>query len=152
MSTQVSAAPTTLYETDFYAWSQRQTALLRAEEFEQVDWDNLIEEIESLGKSQRSEVESLLTVIIMHLLKWCYQPGKRSRSWRVTIGTQRIDLADLLSKNPTLRTQLAEFVADRYPNAVKKAALETGLERKHFPAACPWTAAQIMDEEFWPED
>lgn len=85
---------TTLYETDFYAWTKRQAALLRGEEFEQIDWNNLIAEIESLGRSEKHEVESRLTVILMHLLKWQYQPSKRStgRSWRKTLTIQRIDL------------------------------------------------------------
>ena len=144
---------TTLYETDFYAWTQRQAVLLREEEFEQIDWDHLIEEIESLGSSQQHEVESRLIVIMMHLLKWQYQPNKRltGRSWRKTIATQRVDLERLLRKNPSLRARLPEFITDVYPDAVKKAIIETGLDKRTFPPQCPWRTAQIMDEEFWPE-
>ena len=141
---------TTLYETDFYAWSQRQTALLRAEEFEQVDWDNLIEEIDSLGKSAQNEAESRLIILIMHLLKWLYQHDKRSRSWRITIGNQRDDLDLHFAKNPSLCPRAAEFIADVYPRAVKRAARETGIDRSTFPIECPWTDTQILDEEFWP--
>ena len=143
---------TTLYETDLYAWTQRQVALLREEEFEQIDWDHLIEEIESLGSSQQHEVESRLIVIMMHLLKWQYQPNKRltGRSWRKTIATQRVDLERLLRKNPSLRARLPEFVTDAYPDALKKAIIETGLDKQTFPPQCPWSVAQIMDEEFWP--
>jgi hypothetical protein len=140
----------TLYETDFYAWTQRTVDLLRDEEFAEVDWNNLIEEIESLGKSQRQEVRSRLTVLIMHLLKLQYQPARKSRSWRITVITQRVDLAPLLDDNPSLRAQLSTFVAAAYPDAVKKAVAETGLPKATFPVECPWTAAQIMDEEFWP--
>lgn len=143
----------TLYETDFYAWTQRQAVLLREEEFEQIDWDHLIEEIESLGSSQQHEVESRLIVILMHLLKCQYQPNKRftGRSWRKTIATQRVDLDRLLRKNPSLRARLPEFILDAYPDAVKKAIIETRLDKHTFPSECPWSAAQIMDEEFWPE-
>jgi hypothetical protein len=141
---------TTLYETDFYAWTQRQAELLRTEEFEQVDWDNLIEEIESLGKSQRQEVRNRLTVLIMHLLKLHFQRRTQTRSWRVTVATQRVDLELLLADNPSLRASLAAFVAEAYPFAVKKAVAETGLSKDVFPPACPWTAEQIMDEAFWP--
>ncbi len=143
---------TTLYETDFYAWSQTQAALLRDEEFEQVDWENIIEEIDSLGKSQRSELTSRLTVLLMHLLKWRYQPAKRGHSWLVTIGNQRDDLADLLAENPSLATQINSFILASYPKAVKKAARESRLPRATFPADCPWAVAQIMDEDFWPAD
>ncbi len=142
--------PTTLYDTDFYAWTQHQVALLRTEEFEAVDWDNLIEEIDSLGKSQRQEVRSRLTILIMHLLKLQYQPARRTRSWRTTVITQRADLEPLLADNPTLRAHLALLIAEAYSVAVKKAAAETGLDKQSFPVECPWSAAQLLDEEFWP--
>lgn len=143
---------TTLYETDFYAWTQRQSELLRLEEFAEVDWRNLIEEIESLGRSEKHEVENRLIVLIMHLLKWAYQPELQSRSWRSTIMVQRVDLRRLLRDNPSLRAHLTDFVGDVYPDAVVKASAETGLRKTTFPAACPYTAAQIMDDEFWPEE
>lgn len=144
---------TTLYETDFYAWTQRQAELLREEEFEQIDWDNIIEEIESLGRSEKHEIESRLIVIMMHLLKWQYQPNKRltGRSWRKTINIQRIDLDRHLSKNPSLRARLPEIIHDTYSTAVRKAIVETGFDKHTFPAECPWSAEQILDEEFWPE-
>lgn len=143
---------TTLYETDFYAWTQRQAALLREEAFEQIDWNNLMEEIESLGRSEKHEVESRLTVILMHLLKWQYQPSRRitGRSWRKTLTIQRIDLDRHLAQNPSLRAQLPLLVNDVYTLAVRKAAVETGLDRRTFPLQCPWTVEQILDEEFWP--
>lgn len=141
---------TTLYETDFYAWAQRQAILLREEEFEQVDWDNIIEEIESLARTEKHEVESRLEVLLMHLLKWRYQPGKRGRSWRATIDEQRRRLHKLLRESPSLRARLTDFVGETYPDAIRAAVIETGLDKHAFPAACPWTAEQIMDEEFWP--
>lgn len=142
---------TTLYETDFYAWTQRQAELLRSEEFSEVDWNNLIEEIETLGRSDRRELISRLEVLLMHLLKWQCQPRKRGKSWRATIAEQRRRLRTLLVESPSLRAQLNEFVTNTYPDAVQAAVIETGLPAKAFPSQCPWTAAQIMDEEFWPE-
>lgn len=142
---------TTLYETDFYAWTQRQAELLQQEEFTAVDWHNLIEEIESLGRREKHEVENRLIVLIMHLLKWAYQSELQSRSWRSTITVQRVDLRRLLRDNPSLRAHLAEFVVDVYPDAVVKASAETGLRKTTFPSTCPYTVAQIMDDEFWPE-
>lgn len=143
----------TLYDTDFYAWTQRQAALLRAEDFGEVDWNNLIEEIETLGRSDKREVISRLEVLIMHLLKLTHQPraARYTRGWRNTIGEQRQRLHRLLRESPSLRAQLTELVADAYPDAIKSAARETGLAPRTFPAECPWSADQIMDEEFWPE-
>lgn len=142
---------TTLYKTDYYAWTQRQAALLRAEEFSEVDWNNLIEEIETLGRSDRREVDSRLVVLLMHLLKWRYQTGKRSKSWRVTIDGQRYQLEKLLKESPSLRAQLDTFVAEAYPGAIRAAAVETGLPASTFPRECPWTVDQVMNEEFWPQ-
>lgn len=141
---------TTLYDTDFYAWTQRQAALLRAEEFSEVDWNNLIEEIETLGRSDKRELDSRLEVLLMHLLKWRYQAGKRGKSWRVTIDEQRRRLAKLLKESPSLHAQLATFVVEAYPDALRAAVMETGLPAATFPGECPWTPAQVLDGEFWP--
>ncbi|MBX3014831.1 MAG: DUF29 domain-containing protein [Caldilineaceae bacterium] len=144
---------TTLYDTDVYAWSQRQAALLRAEDFEHVDWNNLIEEIDSVGIEQLHKVESHLIRLLQHLLKWQYQPSKRAtgRSWQLTIVEQRDRLQRVLHKNPSLSARLPEILAEVYPSAVKFAAVETGLDKRTFPAECPWSAEQVLDEEFWPE-
>lgn len=142
---------TKLYDTDFYAWTERQAELLRAEEFEEVDWDNLIEEIMAMGAAQRRELTSRLQVLIMHLLKWQYQPDLRSKSWGYTIRDQRNELTYLLEESPSLRTLLIERIAVAYPRAVKDALEETGFLRSPFPSTCPYTAEQILDETFWPE-
>ena len=142
----------TLYETDLYAWSQQQVKLLRTEDFAEVDWNNLIEEIDSLGISQLNEVENRLIKLIMHLLKWQYQPEKRQmgRSWYLTIAHQRVRLERMLGKVPTLRTRLPEIITDIYPAAVKLAAAETQLPRSTFPRQCPYSPTQILDDEFFP--
>ena len=142
---------TTLYETDFYAWTQRQSALLRQEEFAEVDWRNLIEEIESLGRHQQNELRSRLEVLIMHLLKWQWQPEHQSRSWRSTINVQRRDLDRLLDENPSLRSRLPDLLPKAYRRACKDAFDEMGLLRWRFPAESPYTIDQILDEAFWPE-
>lgn len=143
--------PTNLYETDIHAWSQRQVELLRAEEFAAVDWHHIIEEIESLGVSQRHEIRNRLMILLMHLLKWHYQPTLQSRSWQSTITIRRDDLEIVLSDNPSLRARLPEFIAEAYPRAVKRAVLETGLPKTTFPAECPYSPEQLVDESFWPE-
>ena len=141
---------TGLYETDLYAWSQQQVALLRAEDFAEVDWHHLIEEIDSLGISQLREVENRLIKLIMHLLKWQFQREKRQtgRSWYLTITHQRVKLERALEKTPTLSARLPEIIHDVYPSAVRLAAAETELPRTTFPAACPYTPMQILDDEF----
>lgn len=140
----------TLYDLDFYTWTQRQAALLRFEEWEKLDWQHIAEEIESLGKKDKRQVQSCLAVLIMHLLKWQYQPSKRSPSWRKTIKEQRFRLALVLNDSPSLKSSLAEFVALVYPHAVESAADETGLDRKSLPALCPYSIEQLFDNTFLP--
>ncbi|MGA0200640.1 MAG: DUF29 domain-containing protein, partial [Prochlorotrichaceae cyanobacterium] len=93
-----------LYDTDFYAWTVEQCQLLKNGDFQQLDLINLMEEIESLGKQQRQELRNRLGVLIGHLLKWDYQPQKRSKSWRVTIREQRREILQLLKENPSLKS------------------------------------------------
>ena len=138
-----------LYKSDFYAWTQQQLALLRNHNLEQLDVVNLIEEIEEMGRREKRELESRLEVLLMHLLKWQYQPGLRSRSWQLTIKEQRLRLAKLLKENPSLKAILADYVISAYALAIISAEKETGLDT--FPVDCPYSAYQTMDEEFIPE-
>jgi len=141
---------TSLYETDLYAWSQQQVALLRAEDFAEVDWHNVIEEIDSLGISQRNEIKNRLKELLMHLLKWQFQPTKQSPSWHKSIIMQRNAINDLLDDNPSLRRLIPESIELVYPRAVRDAIVETGLARSVFPTTCPYTVGQVMDDEFFP--
>ena len=140
----------TLYDLDFYTWTQRQAELLRIEEWEQLDWQHIAEEIESLGKKDKRQVQSRLAILIMHLLKWQYQPEKRSPSWRKTIKEQRFRLALVLNDSPSLKSNINEFIALVYPHAVESAADETRLARKTFPATCPYSSEQLLDPSFLP--
>jgi len=140
-----------LYEQDFYAWTQTTAALIRAGKWYDLDREALAEEVESLGKSQHRELGSRLDVLVMHLLKWRYQPSEHSGSWRSTIRTQRRELRRLLQQNPSLRPLIASIIADGYGDARLEASDETGLPPTTFPQACPWTVEQILDADFWPE-
>lgn len=142
---------TSLYEADFYAWANQQAALLRAGNLSSADIAHIAEEIESMGKSEKRELVSRLTVLLLHLLKWRFQPGLRGNSWRYTIKVQRRDLARHLDDNPSLRAQLTPVLADAYASAVLMAAGETGLPEATFPAECPWSYLQAADPDFWPE-
>jgi hypothetical protein len=141
------------YDHDFYAWTQQQADLLRAKRWRELDYDNLAEELEALGKRDRRELQRRLEVLVMHLLKWRYQPERRerSRSWRSTIREQRRRLTRLLQDSPSLRSEVPAFLDDGYPYARGMAVDETALPPETLPATCPWTAAQVLDDAFWPE-
>jgi hypothetical protein len=143
-----------LYEQDFYAWTQQQAVLLRAQKWHDLDYDNLAEEVESLGKSQRHALESRLEKLVLHLLKWQYQPDKRLRehSWQRTILEQRRRLSRLLQQSPSLRPTLPAVLHESYAYIRKRTSLETRLPEHVFPATCPWTPEQVLDDDFWPED
>lgn len=139
-----------LYEADFYAWVQEQVRFLRSQQFSRIDWPNLIEEVESLGKQQRQELRNRLSVLVGHLLKWHYQPQNRSRSWLATLRIQRLDIADLLKDNPSLKPDLEESLARAYLKGVELAVGETNLPHGTFPTECPYTLAEILDSGFYP--
>jgi len=140
-----------LYEDDFHAWASEQAALLRAGKLSTADIEHIAEEIESMGKTEKRELVSRLKVLLLHLLKWQFQPLLRGPSWRATIRIQRRDLADHLADNPSLKAYLPEATARAYGNAVIAAGAETGLTEATFPPACPWSFEQLTDEGFWPE-
>ncbi len=141
-----------LYEQDFYAWANEQAALLRAGRLSVADIEHIAEEIESMGKTEKRELVNRLAVLLMHLLKWRYQPGLRGKSRRVTVEEQRRQLVRHIRDNPSLRGCLPEAMADAYGDAILAAVRETDLETYMFPVACPWTFTQTMDAGFWPEN
>jgi len=141
----------TLYDHDFYAWTNEQAGLLRAGKLSEADLEHIAEEIESMGKSEKRELISRLTVLLLHLLKWEFQPVRRSTSWRLSIANTRDALTDHLADNPSLQSVLEASIDTAYRRARRDAALETGLSESTFPSACPWLFSQMMDENFWPE-
>lgn len=140
-----------LYDHDFYAWTNEQAALLRAGKLDAADVEHIAEEIESMGRTEKRELVSWLTVLLVHLLKWQYQPLLQGSSWRTTIRIQRIDIADHLIDNSSLKGQILEAIARAYTKARVEAAAETGLHEATFPLTAPWSFEQIMDEGFWPD-
>ena len=139
------------YDDDFFAWTQEQARLLRDGELADIDVENLAEEIESMGRSNRRELRSRLAVLIMHLLKWRYQPVFRSTSWSGTIREQRTQIRELVDESPSLSSMLSGELSVIYKAAVVKAVIETGLEDSSFPADCPFTPEQILSEDFLPD-
>jgi len=147
----MSTATATLYETDFYGWIQSQVAALRAGQLGALDRDNLIEEIDDMGKRQKQELRSRLTVLLIHLLKWQYQPMLQGKSWASTIKIQRFEIKGHLADNPSLKHGLDEIFGRAYQGAILGAEHETGLPAAAFPPECPWTFEQVLDDVFWPE-
>lgn len=142
------------YDDDFYAWTQSQATLLREEKWQVLDYANLAEELESLGKSEYRELEQRLDGLLMHLLQWRYQPSGRQtgHSWRSTIRQHRRQLSRLLRDSPSLRPRIPAVLQESYTNARRNASDETGVQFSTFPATCPRTVDQILDEAFWPDE
>jgi Domain of unknown function DUF29 len=136
------------YDTDLYEWTKEQADALRRRAANALDWDNLAEEIESLGKSDRRQIQSRLEVLLMRLLKWRYQPEWRCGSWRGSIFEARLRLRKLLADSPSLRSYPAEYLPEAYNNARGKALEETGL--LSLPDACPWTIDEVTADDFLP--
>lgn len=141
-----------LYDRDFYAWANEQATLLRAGRFDLADIGNIAEEIESMGRSEKRELVSRLSVLLLHLLKWRHQPSLRGNSWRLTIVEQRQQVRDHLNDNPSLRSHLPDALRSAYRSARNHAAIETGLGLAVFPADCPYPFDDAMREDFWPEE
>jgi hypothetical protein len=140
-----------LYDQDFYAWANEQAGLLRAGRLSEVDIEHIAEEIESMGRSEKRELVNRLTVALLHLLKWQYQPALRGNGWRLTLEEQRNQLEDHLADNPSLKSVVQEAIVAAYRNALLGAVRETGLNRSIFPVTCPWSFEQIIDSAFYPE-
>jgi hypothetical protein len=140
-----------LYETDFYAWANQQPRLIREGRLGDADLQNIAEELESLGRSEKRQLVSRWGILLLHLLKWQFQPGFRGASSKVSIQNVRDDLAEHLADNPSLRTAVPEAIEAAYRRARRLAGVATGLPEQIFPPDCPWSDEQVMDQDFWPD-
>lgn len=139
-----------LYDRDFYGWTRRQAELLRRRRFADADLANIIEEIESLGRSESAALESAYRLICTHQLKRILQPERAgSRSWTNTIVRERLHAARILRDNPGLKPRCAALFADAYADARREAAAETRRPLPNVPIEPPFTLAQITDDDFW---
>ncbi|APB34331.1 hypothetical protein GlitD10_2005 [Gloeomargarita lithophora Alchichica-D10] len=141
-----------LYNQDFLMWTEQQAHLLESHCWHKLDIANLTEEILALGKQQRQEFRNRLAVLLTHLLKGQYQPHRRGQSWILTIKEQRLQVDELLQDNPSLNADIEALQAASYRLAILRAAQETKLDENQFPVNCPYTFAQIMSANFWPEN
>lgn len=137
------------YDQDFYAWANAQAGLLRAGRLSELDSEHLAEEIESVGASERREVRHRLAHLVQHLLKWQFQPERRSRSWSATILIQRTELQAILDDSPSLKGILPEVLPAAFVLGREWALAETGLLRLR--EDCPWPIEHILDRDFLPD-
>ncbi|WP_448216232.1 DUF29 domain-containing protein [Endozoicomonas sp. 2B-B] len=148
-----------LYDTDFYSWSLQQAELIRQGRFSELDLDNLIEEVEDMGKARYRSVDSRLSQLLMHALKWQMQRKKNDlhemdqwfRSWSTSIRKQRIEIEKELQENPALSSKVSEIFPKAYRHARKLAASEMQCKTDVFPKECPWTYEQVMTEDWLPD-
>lgn len=137
---------TKLYEQDFLAWTRDQADALRRRSANELDWENLLEEVESLGKQQRSELRNHLIILLVHLLKWRLQPDRRSRSWALTIAEQRRESERMVVENPSLKPELDDLLESAYRIARLRAARQSRLSIKAFPDDNPFDWQGVMSE------
>ena len=140
-----------VYETDLVAWAEANAALLRQGRVSEIDALHIAEELEDVGKSERRSLASHLRNLLVHLLKWRCQEGLRRVSWRLSIQNARLQIQDILADSPSLKARVAASLEDEYRRALVLAATETGLPKGTFPADCPFSAEQVLDEDWWPE-
>ena len=141
---------TALYDQDFLKWTEQQAEYLQKARWAELDIENLVEELESLGRSEQRELGSYLQLLMMHLLKCQHQPEQRTQSWDITLSNCRDRLQDCLEDTPSLQRFLhdSEWMEKYYRRARRDAAKETQKPLELFPTECPYAIAQILDPNF----
>ena len=140
-----------LYDHDYFQWLETTANHLKNRDFEHLDLENLIEEIETLGRSEKRELESRLTILLMHLLKYKYQSSKRSNSWLFTIREQRLRILKSFKDSPSLKNYFQNIFSETYSDARALAADETGLTVDKFPKDCPFNIELVLNLDWLPE-
>ena len=139
-----------LYDKDAFMWYNENAKLIREKKFDQIDVLNVAEELESMGRHERKILESFLTQLFMHLLKYLYQTERRSKSWQISIKKQRKHALDHLSESPSLKGQMPEITSRAYENARIDAAEETGMSLEDFPEEMPFTIEEALNNNWMP--
>ena len=141
-----------LYETDFDLWLKETVNLLRKGEIEKLDMKNLAKEIEDIGNNCKDALESNLLRVLQHLLKWKYQPQKRTNSWKASITEHSLRLNKAFKKSPSLKPYFEDVFAECYQDARLITAQETGLDICVFPDACPFERIDILNPQYLLKD
>ena len=150
MTTQLSPATNTanLYERDYYLWLSHTAQLIKEGKFSEVDAANLVEEIEDMGRSEKRAVKSNLIIVLVHLLKYKYQPAKRTNSWKSSIREHRRRLRDDFKASPSLQRYFKEVFDECYQDAREQSADETGLPLDNFPTESPFTPSEVLNPDY----
>jgi len=138
-----------LYDQDFYLWLMKNAELLKQGKFLEVDREHMVEELEAMGKSEQRELLNRLAVLLAHLLKWKFQPEKRSNTWIGTIVEQRVQIMQLFEDSPSLKHDFESRLGRAYMLAVAIASKEMNLAKTCFPSECPFSTEQVFDEDFF---
>ncbi len=139
-----------LYEQDYMLWLDTTCQLLKAGRLAEVDIANLLDELEDVGHSEKQALTSNLIVVLMHLLKYTYQPGQRSNSWRFTLKEHRRRLQEALTTSPSLKSYFEQVLAACYQDARDLTSTETGVGLENFPVEIPFSLEQVLDREYLP--
>ncbi|MGB2923861.1 MAG: DUF29 domain-containing protein [Limnothrix sp.] len=150
MTTQLPLPTARLYEQDFQLWLAKTVQSLRDGKLLEVDYENLIEELENMGRSEKNALKSNLRILLMHLLKYQHQPEKRSNSWRFTITEHRQRITDSLETSPSLKLFLEAEFENCYQKARRLAADETGLPQNTFPTNAQFSSVEVLDQDYLP--
>jgi hypothetical protein len=151
MTTELQLVQQSLYDRDFAKWLETTADQLRAKDSANLDWENLLDEIESMGKRERRSLKSNLVILLLHLLKWQFQAEHRSGSWKGSIVEHRQRIRDELEDSPSLQPYLIEILDAAYADGRDRAAAETGLDIAIFPVECLYAIGQVIDRDFWPD-
>ena len=141
----------TLYDQDYYLWLEHTTQLLKQGKFSGVDIPNLIDEIEGLAQNQKQALKSNLRVVLMHLLKYQYQPEKITNSWVNSINEHRDRIYDIFDDSPSLEQYIRDELSRVYGRARRRASRETQKPLDVFPTECPFTIKQVLNEDYFPQ-
>ena len=154
MTTQLSSTTNTtdLYDRDYYLWLSHTAQLISEGKFDEVDAVNLIEEIEDMGRSEKRAVKSNLIIVLLHLLKYKYQPEKRTNSWKSSIREHRRRLRDDFKASPSLKQYMTEVFDECYQDGKAQAADETGLPLDTFPTESPFNPTEALNPDYLPQD
>lgn len=141
---------TELYEQDYCLWLENTVKLLEKRELSNLDISNLIEEIGGMSRREKKALESNLEILLMHLLKYKYQPEKITNSWKYTIREHRNKIKKAFKYSPSLKVLFQNVFAECYQEAIKLAADETGLSVNTFSQECLFSLEQVLDETYLP--
>jgi hypothetical protein len=151
MSIELQSTTSVSYDIDYVQWVEQTLAQLKAGKYEQVDWDHLFEEIEDMSRRQREALESNLIILLLHILKWQYQPEMQTGSWKGSIREHRRRINKALQTSPSLRSYFSAILTECYEAARLQAADETDLPAETFPEDCEYVIELILNNDFLPK-